>query len=230
MKKNYKKLFILILLLILPIMFILIAREIFPNTYLFSSIYKLIYLFPIFYGFFIYKKSIKKSLTENFNFKTFKKNFIKILTIGLFLGIIYLDAYLIFKGYLNLNSIANTLSQTISVSASNIIIIGLYIIIFNSLFEEFFWRGFIFKEINNLINPITTPILTGIAFSLHHIIFYYNFLPTSLTVIATIGLIIYTIIMNYIFIKYQDLFSCWLIHAIVDIIQIGIGLKVFGVI
>ena len=152
------------------------------------------------------------------------------LGVGIFLALIYFSAYFIFRNYLNLEFIGNNLNELASIDATNIIFIGLYIIFINSLLEEFFWRGFIFKETSNLINAPLTYLITGIAFSFHHVMFYYTWFSFPFLSLVTIGLIGFAMIVNFIFQKYNDLYSCWLIHGMVDIVQIVIALMIFNVI
>ncbi len=228
MKPNTKQTILLFTLMILPPFIILLSRYLFNANYLFSSIYKLIFLFPIIYAVYIERKTLKKSLTENFSFNTFKKNILLLTLIGITLAGIYLISFFIFQNYIDLQSIVSKLQETASINTTNIIFIGLYIIILNSLLEEYFWRGFLFNKLNK-INPIIAYITTGIAFSFHHVMFYYNWFNITFFIIVTLGLTVYAIIMNYIFYKTKDLFSCWYVHIFADIVQIFIGLKIFGI-
>jgi len=230
MERRKLKIFTIILLLLLPPIIILLVRNFLPSNYLISSIYKIIFLSPLFYGIFVYKKSLKNVMLEGFKFEIFKHNFWKMFGVGILLSTIYFSAYFIFKGYLNIDFIGNNLDQLASINASNIIFIGIYIIFFNSILEEFFWRGFIFKETNNLLSPTLTYLITATAFSFHHVMFYYTWFSFPFLSIVTIGLIGFALIMNFIFQKYNDLFSCWLIHGMVDTIQIIIALMIFKII
>jgi membrane protease YdiL (CAAX protease family) len=230
MERKNLKLFIILLLLLLPIVLIVLVRNFLSTNYLASSIYKLIFISPLFYRLFIRKRSLKDSITEGFNFKKFKDKFWIVIGVGILLSIIYFSAYFVFKGYLNLESIGNNLDQLASINATNIIFIGVYIVFINSLLEEFFWRGFIFKETNKLMTPLLTYLITGIAFSFHHVMFYYTWFSFPLFSLVTIGLVGFAVIVNFIFQQYEDLYSCWLIHGMVDIVQITIAIMIFGII
>ena len=227
--QNKTKTTILILLIILPVLIIFLIRQFLQPNYIISSLYKIIFLAPIIYHIFIYKKTLKQAISENFSFKRFKKNLMSIVIIGFIFALIYLLAFLFFKNYLELETIVTGLGQLASININNIILIGLYIIIFNSLLEEFFWRGLIFKELGKLMKPYKVHTLTGIGFSLHHMVFYYNWFGLALLALVTLGLIFYSISLNFVFRKYKDLFACWLVHASVDIIQIYIALNIFGI-
>jgi len=178
----------------------------------------------------INKKTFKRSISENFSIRTFKKNWAKLLKLSLVIAATYLVSYLILKENINLSNITAGLNNLASITPTNIIAIGIYIILINSLLEEFFWRGFIFKELDQLTPPILTHIITGVAFSFHHILFYYTWFDLGLILIATAGLALFAIIMNIIFQRYKDLFSCWFVHGLVVIIQIYITLNIFRMI
>jgi len=222
-----KKIALLIALLVLPPFIILLSRHFFASNYFFSSIYKIIFLFPLFFRFFIEKKTLKQAFTQNFSFEKFKKNILPMIITGIVLAGVYISAFLLFKGSLNLQLIATKLQGMISLNVSNLIFIGLYIVIFNSLLEEYFWRGFMFQELRNTVKPWLAYALTGIAFSFHHVMFYYNWFNLTFFLVVTLGLIFYAIIMNFLFQRYKDLLSCWLVHAFVDVVQIGIGFAIF---
>lgn len=224
-----QKIILFLSLMILPLIILLIAQKYLPNTYLFSSIYKLIYLTPFLYTLYVSKKKLK-TVFNKFSLKTFKNNFFKMFFLGILAASIYLSAFYLFKGSFDLSLIQSKLQATLSITTTNLIFIGLYIIIINSLLEEFFWRGFMFDKLNSLTKPITAHLLTGIAFSFHHVIFYYAWFDVTINILITFGLVFFAIFMNLVYKKYHDLFSCWLIHAIADIAQIFIGFKIFGII
>ncbi len=226
---KYQKI-ILIALLVLPILILIAVNWLAEPNYLISSIYKIIFISPVIYRLLFYKSSLKQSITENFSFLLFKKYLKKTILVGIVLSLIYFSAYLIFKNFLDLSIIVENLNKSAKISAGNILLIGFFIVIFNSLLEEFFWRGFMFKELRSNFNSFLSHLLSGIGFSLHHMIFYFSWFSIWLFGIVTIGLIFYAIIMNFIFEKTKDLFSCWLVHAFVDVVQILIALLVFGLI
>ena len=221
---------LLLILLIVPPIIIFLSRQLFAANYIFSSIYKIIFLFPLFFRLFIEKKTLKHSLFENFSFKIFRKNIFSIMLIGFILASIYVSSFLLFKDWLDLEIIVIKLHELISINISNLIFIGLYIVIVNSLLEEYFWRGFMFQKLRRLIRPGMAYLFTGIAFSFHHIMFYYNWFNMTFFLIVTIGLIVYAMIMNFIFERYKDLLSCWLVHSLVDIAQIFTAFKIFNLI
>ena len=228
--RDKKQLILLLSLIIFPPIIIVLSRQILPNNYFFSSLYKLVFLSPIIFAMWSEKKSLKQALFQNFSFATFKKNIWRLTLLGIFLSGIYLTSFFVFKNLLDISTITSKLNSLININLTNLIFIGLYIIIFNSLLEEYFWRGFLFAKLDKILKPWQAYLITGIAFSFHHVMFYYNWFNLGFFVLVTFGLTVYALIMNYVFKKYQDLFSCWYVHIFADIAQIFIAFKIFELI
>ena len=207
---------------------IVLSHQFFPNNYFFSSLYKIIFLAPLFYGLILRKESFKKSLIKNFSLEKFKKNFAVTFFTGLSLSTIYLSSFFIFKDFIDIKSITDEINKVASINLSNIIFIGAYIIIFNSILEEYFWRSFIFEELQKTIKPYLAYLISALAFSFHHVVFFYNWFTPTFFILITIGLVGYALIMNFIWKRYRELFSCWLPHAMVDVVQIFIAYQVFN--
>lgn len=223
------KILLLLSLIIFPPIIILLSRQFLPNNYFFSSLYKLVFLSPIIFAMWSEKKKFKQSLTENFHFTVFKKNIGKLTLLGIFLASLYLASFFIFKNFLDLATITERLKTLININFTNLIFIGLYIIILNSVLEEYFWRGFLFNKLKNLIKPWQAYLITSLAFSFHHVMFYYNWFNLGFFLLVTFGLTAYALIVNYVFHKYSDLFSCWYVHIFADVAQIFIAFKIFGI-
>ena len=226
---NKKETATLFTLIFLPPILLLLSRYFLPSNYLFSSLYKVTFLFPFFYYLILEKKTFKQIYKENLSTKTFKQNWKKMALIGISLAVIYLGTFFFLKGFLDLSTVIEKLQALASINTTNIIFIGIYIIVINSFLEELFWRAFLFKKMKENIGN-ASYFITGLAFSFHHIMFYYDWFTLPFFLLVTIGLSIYAIIMNYLFNKYQDLYSCWFVHAIVDTTQIFIALIIFGII
>ena len=217
---NYKKL-LLILLLVFPPVLIVLSRQFGEMNYLLSSVYKLVFFLPIIYRMFFYKRSFRKSVTEGFNWKQFKKNLLPTFGLSVLFGSAFLSVFLIFKGYLNFESMISNLDSLVGVNKSNLLYIGAYVIVLNSVLEEYFWRGFMFKELKSL-GKLTSYVLTGFGFALHHVMLIYAWFSLPYIVVMTLSLAGFGMVMNWVYERY-GLFSCWFIHAVQDVVMIGIG-------
>ncbi len=68
---------------------------------------------------------------------------------------------------------------------------GLFVAIFNSLIEEFYFRSFLLSQCANFKMPVSKLLLiNGVTFSLHHFIAMINIIPLNLVIglCAAIGL------------------------------------------
>jgi len=221
---------LIISLIIIAPFLILVSKALPQANYLVASLYKLIYVTPIGFRLVVYKSSVKKAFSSGFKLKAFKKNFLSVLAVGLGLSLIYMTAYLIAERFLDFNYIVGRIKSYASVDASKIMLVGIYIIGINSLIEEFFWRGFVYKELAKKIRPFIVQVLTGFGFAIYHVMIIYDWFNPIILGIAIFGLTGYSIIMNYIYKAYKELFACWLVHAMVDIVQILIAFRIFGLI
>jgi membrane protease YdiL (CAAX protease family) len=227
---RFNKNFLIIVLIIIAPFLILFSKALPQANYLVASFYKLIFVVPIVFRLFVYRFSIKKAFTAGFDFKLFKKNFWPVFSFGIILSLIYMTAYLITERFLNFQNIIERINSYAAVDATKIMFVGVYMITINSLIEEFFWRGFVFQELSKRNKAIVAQLLTGIGFAIYHVAIFYDWFNPIILGIATFGLTGYSIIMNYIYKAYKDLFSCWLVHAMVDTVQILIAFRIFGLI
>ena len=217
---------LLLALLVLSPVFMLFSKSFLPHNYIFNSLYKILFIVPFAFAYFVEKKSAKVSLFENFSFS------VSLLGIGGFFLVVYLGTYFLLNSIIDIGAIAANLTETIAVNAGNVLILVLYMVFINSLLEEYFWRGFIYKRLRDT-DYFSYPVLmlvTGVAFSFHHIMFFYDWFTWPLFLLATVGLTGFSIIVNYLFEKTKDMYSCWFVHACADVAQALIGLMVFGVI
>ena len=227
MNKRKKIIFFIIILTIPPIL-IISSGFLDKVNYFISSSYKLIFFTPIFYRMYFQKKKLLESFIEGFNWRNFKKYFLSFLSIGLGLSVIYFLGFLFLSRFIDFNQVLSKIKQFASIDAKNIVYVGIYMIIINSLIEEFFWRGFVFKEINKISNHWSVYLLTAFAFSIYHVAIIYDWISFSLLLVAVFGLTGYSIVKNIVFRMYKDLYGCWLIHAMVDTVQILIAFRIFG--
>ena len=77
-------------------------------------------------------------------FRLSKKNFAMSLLGGLAVFVFILAAFFIFRNVFDFSKVAVTLEESIGVSRRNLLFVGIYISLVNSLLEEYFFRGVAF--------------------------------------------------------------------------------------
>lgn len=94
-----------------------------------------------------------------------------------------------------------------------------FIAVVHSMWEEFYWRGFIFARLTRFLHWFTAAIIAGLAFMSHHVIVLYFYLPGYLWVVAlfSFGVAIGGFIWAWIYHRSQSLYATWLSHCIIDL-------------
>ncbi len=91
-------------------------------------------------------------LKKLFCFK--KQSFFMSLFLGMGVFIVIMGTYFSLRNVLDLSGITIALQSNIGVSKNNFVFVSLYISFVNSLLEEFFFRGFAFLSLKNLLHDL----------------------------------------------------------------------------
>jgi len=195
--------------------------------YIYKSIFKLIVfmIIPMMYTF--TNKNIK--VTDIFKVKS-KKYLLYSLLIGLMIYAIIIVVYLILKSFIDLKNIKGILDSNLNINKENFIFVAIYISFVNSLLEEFFFRGFLFLNLNRLINRKYTYIISSLSFAIYHVAIMSNWFNNGLFVIAMIGLFVGGLIFNYLNEKSSNIYGSWLVHMMANFAINTVGLIMYGLI
>ena len=134
--------------------------------YMIKSILKIILFLFIPLVFIWTDKSI--SIKEYFKISS-RKQFLITLGLGLGVYVIILATYFILKNFINLDNIQDILEESLNVSKDNFVLVALYISFFNSLLEEFFFRGFIFLSLLKTKGRLKAYVISALAFAIYHV-------------------------------------------------------------
>lgn len=195
--------------------------------YLMKSILKII-LFLINPLIFIWvDRSI--SIKEYFKISS-KKQFLISLGLGIGVYIIILGAYFTLKNFINLDNIRDILLDSLNVDKNNFVFVALYISFFNSLLEEFFFRGFIFLSLLKTKGRCKAYIISALAFAIYHVAIMANWFNLILFFVALSGLFIGALIFNYLNEKNKNIYNSWLVHMFANFAINTVGFIMFGII
>ena len=217
-----KKLSFIIISTVLACFSLFIVEQLLDVSYLIKTGSKicLFLLIPIIY-LVIYKEKIR--------FKVYTSEIKYGLLIGLASLFIVLIAYYFFQSLIDSKSIISDLKSS-SITASNFILIGLYITFGNSFLEEFFFRGFIFLKIYDAGYKKFAYLFSAGLFAIYHIAIFVTWFEAWITLLALIGLFAIGIVFNLINLKSRSFINSWIIHICADTAVILIGLSLFGII
>lgn len=195
--------------------------------YIYKSIFKLIVfmIIPMIYTY----KNKNINLLDMFKVKS-RKYLLYSLFIGLMVYAIIMFAYLILKNFIDLENIKRILDNNLNVNRDNFIFISIYISFVNSLLEEFFFRGFLFLNLNKLILSKYAYIVSSLAFAIYHVAIMANWFNVGLFIIAMTGLFVGGLIFNYLNDKGSNIYGSWLVHMMANFAINTVGFIMFGII
>lgn len=197
-------------------------------SYLLKTVFKLLLFIsvPI-----IYKRFIKNEKVSTLDFKGWRQTPVwPGLLSGAAFALVLLSAYFLVGSQIELPRIAAELENKLRVSPANFLFVGLYIILGNSLIEEFFFRGFVFLSLLASGRPKTAYLFSSFLFALYHIAIFKNWFSLPLFLLALFGLIVVGLLFSWLDARYHNFMNSWIAHAFADSVIIIIGMRMFGMI
>ena len=215
--------FKIIFIVIISFFIMAIVDAVIVPSYFIKSLIKIILfgLIPIVYFITNKDREIKNIFRIN------KKELIISLLVGIIVFLIIIGAYFLLGNLFDLSNITSSLTNDIGVSLNNFIYVSIYITIFNSFLEEFFFRGFAFLTLKKYSNLKFSFIFSAITFALYHVAMMITWISIPLLIMTIIGLFIGGLIFNYFNYKYNNLYSSWFIHMFANIAINTIGFILF---
>ena len=215
--------FKIIFIVIISFFIMAIVDAVIVPSYFIKSLIKIILfgLIPITYFITNKDREIKNIFRIN------KKELTISLLVGIVVFLIIIGAYFLLGNLFDLSNITSSLTNDIGVSLNNFIYVSIYITIFNSFLEEFFFRGFAFLTLKKYSNLKFSFIFSAITFALYHVAMMITWISIPLLIMTIIGLFIGGLIFNYFNYKYNNLYSSWFIHMFANIAINTIGFILF---
>lgn len=111
---------------------------------------------------------------------------------------------------------------------------ALWITFVNPFIEEFFWRGFVFRALNqfsaNKTHSWYIIIIAGALFALHHAIIMWDWFTAPLLILVLTFLGLAGMLFNWTYYKTGTIVPAIIIHLAADATISIIGLQIFGII
>ena len=106
------------------------------------------------------------------------------------------------------------------------LLLAIYICIPHSLWEEYYWRWFVFGWMRRYM-PVSAAIaLSSIAFMLHHVVILVVYFPGNTWTLAvpfSLGVAIGGAVWAWLYERTGSLYAPWLSHALIDAAIMAIG-------
>lgn len=177
---------------------------------------------PLFLSFVNFKINIRGFLDYK------KKPILKSLFLGFVIYTIIIVGFILIQSLLSFDTIKASLLSNVSVNKENFLYVAIYISLFNSWIEEFFFRGFGYFSLREHIGQKTSIILSSTLFALYHISIVSDWAHPILVGLSILGLFfvgIFFILLNE---SNQSIYSSWIVHMFANLAINTIGLHMFG--
>jgi len=139
--------------------------------------------------------------------------------LGLLMFAIILAAYWLFGQHWIDTTDVRAKAQQVGISSPIIYLVGaMYWTFINSLFEEYIWRWFVYSKCEVLIPGKEAVLLSGLLFTLHHIINLVAYTENWLVVVlASLGVFLAGAIWSWCYLIYRSIWSSYFSHVLADL-------------
>jgi len=100
-----------------------------------------------------------------------------------------------------------------------------YWITINSLLEEYVWRWFVVTRSEAIMSRWGAVVVSGILFTLHHIIALEVYFDWRISVLGSFGVGIGGMTWSWLYIRYRNIWAAYVSHVFADVIIFAIGFQ-----
>ncbi|MEM9079562.1 MAG: CPBP family intramembrane glutamic endopeptidase [Verrucomicrobiota bacterium] len=107
--------------------------------------------------------------------------------------------------------------------AKHFLLFAVFISLFHSALEEFYWRGFVYGKLRQKLGNAVSHLVAALAFAAHHLVVTWQFFPPALAIFLALCVAIGGFIWTLTYQKQGTLAGCWLSHLCVDVLLMVVG-------
>lgn len=159
-----------------------------------------------------------------------KHTLIQPLLLGFCIYFIILIGFYFIQQFISFDVIKRSLSNNVSVDATNFVFVALYISVINSLIEEYFFRGLGFFNLKLGLEKSKSTILSSSLFALYHIGMVDGWASPFIIALAIGGLFIVGLVFIKLNEKFENIYSSYMVHMFANLAINTIGLHMFEII
>ena len=184
-----------------------------------KALYASLKLFTLIWPLFCYRFIWKRPMSELFHWTEESPKF---LLVGFISGLLILAVML---GVLN-----TPLSQGIwdasedikkKLNAFDVLtyfwLFAFFISLIHSLIEEYYWRWFVFAELESVVRPRIAYLLATLSFTAHHVVLLSQFFEAAYVVLLSLGVAIAGLLWCVMYACERGVLSPWISHAFADV-------------
>lgn len=96
------------------------------------------------------------------------------------------------------------------------IALAVYLTFINSLLEEYVWRWFVGRQCLQLVRRAAMPVVSGLLFTIHHIIALRLQFGWGLTILGSAGVFVGGVTWSWLWARYGQVWAGWVCHICAD--------------
>lgn len=105
-----------------------------------------------------------------------------------------------------------------------------YIVLINSLLEEYVWRWFVYEKCRVMVGSLTAVALAACLFTIHHIVALACQFELPVIIVGSVGVFLGGLIWSWCYLKTGSIWAGYVSHILVDIAVFVVGWMIlFGV-
>lgn len=151
------------------------------------------------------------------------------LCLAIPLYLLILGAYFLLKDVFDFSQVTTALTGNIGVNKENFVFVALYIAFVNSLLEEFFFRGFAYLSLTQVLSPKIASLFSAVVFALYHVAIMRGWFSIWVFGITMVGLFAGGLIFNVLNARHKSIYPSWFVHASANFAINTIGFILFGI-
>ncbi|TFB14126.1 CPBP family intramembrane metalloprotease [Filobacillus milosensis] len=225
MKQN--QIISVVILTALSCSLLFVIEQVFDAHYLVKTGSKIVLflIVPLLYIRFVLGERIWESLRFN---QIDKPGLIYGAGLGILSMIIVVTAFFLLQDVLQPELIISDLRDRLGITFETYVYIAIYIVVVNSLLEEFYFRGFIFLKFYQSGYQWLGYLFSSGLFAVYHMAIFATWFDTGLTLLALAGLFVVGLVFCWLDTKSNNFLNSWILHICADIAVVAIGFYLFS--
>lgn len=151
------------------------------------------------------------------------------VSLGVAVYVVIIGGYFLLARFIDLDLIADQLTDNLDVNKGNFIFVALYISFVNSLLEEFFFRGFAFYSLKKANSRAYAYVASALTFALYHVAILQHWFDLVLFLLLIISLFGAGVLFNWLNERHNNIYSSWIVHMSANFAINTIGFIMFGI-
>lgn len=152
---------------------------------------------------------------------------------GVLIGVVMTAVFAIVRGQIDLGPLRAKASETGFNRPAVLVGIFAYIILVNSLLEEYVWRWFVFSKLEAIMPgrghgrnrgaSASAAVLTGLLFTIHHVLSLAAWVDWRLNILASAGVCLGGWIWSALYLRFRSIWPGYASHVFADLAIFGMA-------